>query len=169
MQLQRCIRCFEKKYNLRRWLEKLNFYWDIKVVFSVEVMFKLRTEAWVIGEQWNVGRRMIQGEEIFCYDVQVGTKACLYFWSWKGASVPSAAVKDVHILRTSQLLGHLYAPLLSVHAGPDPCLDGPHGVFCEDSAHNWLQGTLLSSFLRAASLLTCSTWKATDLVTIEMQ
>lgn len=88
---------------------------------------------------------------------------------WKGAFVPSAVVKDMHISRTSQLLGHLYAPLLSVHAGPDPCLDGPQGVFCEDSAHKWLQGTLLSSFLRAASLLTCSTWKATDLVTIEMQ
>ena len=68
MQLERCIRCFEKKCSLR-WLEKLNLYRDIKVAFSEEVMFNLRAEAWVIGEQWNVGRRMIQWEEIFCYDV----------------------------------------------------------------------------------------------------
>ena len=86
---------------------------------------------------------------------------------WRRAFVPSAVVKDVHILQSSQAqrLGHLYAFLLSVHAGPDPCLNGPQGILCEDSAHNWLQGTLLSSFLRAASLLTCSARKATDLVT----
>lgn len=67
-----------------------------------------------------------------------------------------ALLRTCNILQTSeaQLLSQLYVLSFIVHAGPDPCLDGPQGILCEDSAHNWFQGTLLSSFLGAASLLT---------------